>query len=97
MALVGAGFLQVGVGTELICSTIIIGALSNISNENELLVMNNKQMSWFGESDMFINKYVFTTSFTVPTAMHTPEIDGCSEFNSRPTFARIFQRTRLNG
>jgi len=49
LALVGAGFLQVGVGTELICSTVIIGALSDYSNKNEWLTMSDEQMSWFGE------------------------------------------------
>ncbi|XP_060837389.1 facilitated trehalose transporter Tret1-like isoform X2 [Rhopalosiphum padi] len=48
LALVGAGFLQVGVGTQLICSTVIIGALSDNSNENEWLTMTIEQMSWFG-------------------------------------------------
>lgn len=48
IALVGAGFLQVGVGTELICSTVIIGALSDQSSENEWLTMTSEQISWFG-------------------------------------------------
>ncbi|CAH1713748.1 facilitated trehalose transporter Tret1-like isoform X2 [Aphis gossypii] len=48
LALVGAGFLQVGVGTQLICSTVIIGALLDRSNENERLTMTIEQMSWFG-------------------------------------------------
>lgn len=58
LALVGAGFLQVGVGTELICSTVIIGALSDHSNENEWLTMTNEQMSWFGEYE-YVFKHMF--------------------------------------
>lgn len=59
LALVGAGFLQVGVGTELICSTVIIGALLENSNENEWLTMTIEQQSWFGEHEYFY-KYIFS-------------------------------------
>lgn len=65
LALVGAGFLQIGVGTELICSTVIIGALSENANTNERLTMTNEQKSWFGEYK-YTYKHLFTTSLTAP-------------------------------
>lgn len=45
----GAGFIQIGVGAELICTTFIIGELSNDSKENEQLTMTGEEESWFGK------------------------------------------------
>ncbi|XP_025416354.1 facilitated trehalose transporter Tret1-like [Sipha flava] len=51
LALMGAGFIQVGVGTQLMCSTIIIGALPEktaVTILNDELTMTNNEASWFG-------------------------------------------------
>jgi hypothetical protein len=48
----GAGFIQVGVGTQLMCSTIIIGALPEktaVTILNDELTMTNNEASWFGQ------------------------------------------------
>lgn len=48
----GAGFIQVGVGTELMCSTVIIGALPEktaATTLNDELTMTSDEASWFGQ------------------------------------------------
>lgn len=52
LALIGAGFIQVGVGTELMCSTVIIGALPEKTAATALnneLAMTKDEASWFGQ------------------------------------------------
>lgn len=54
LALAGPSFVQIGVGVEIICSTIIIGALSNNKNKNEhSLTLTSEQESWFGKYKHF--------------------------------------------
>jgi len=49
LALVGICFVQIGLGVEMICSTIIIGALSvENKSEDEWLSLTSDQASWFG-------------------------------------------------
>lgn len=49
LALAGTCFVQIGLGVEMICSTVIIGALSNNKNKNEILTLTSDQESWFGK------------------------------------------------
>ncbi|VVC30787.1 Sugar transporter, conserved site,Major facilitator superfamily domain,Major facilitator, sugar [Cinara cedri] len=49
LAIIGASFIQVCIGIELLCTTIIIGALqSDPRDEKEWLTMSNEEASWFG-------------------------------------------------
>lgn len=48
LALAGPCFIQIGIGIELTCSTIIIGALANDKNKNGLQPLTDEQASWFG-------------------------------------------------
>ncbi|XP_025416373.1 facilitated trehalose transporter Tret1-like [Sipha flava] len=48
LALTGSCLLQTGIGIEIICLTIIIGALSTNKNQNEFLTVTSDQASWFG-------------------------------------------------
>ncbi|KAE9527569.1 hypothetical protein AGLY_012849 [Aphis glycines] len=48
LALAGPCFIQIGIGIELTCSTIIIGALANDKNKNGLQPLTDDQASWFG-------------------------------------------------
>ncbi|XP_050429976.1 facilitated trehalose transporter Tret1-like [Adelges cooleyi] len=55
-AIVGACFVQIGIGCQIMLPTIIIGSLeknefangTNESNRDEFLIMSTKQASWFG-------------------------------------------------
>jgi len=68
LALIGAGFLQVGVGTELICTTFIIGELSGgDSKENERLTMTDEEASWFGRYSLTgLHKFVISRAGPPP-------------------------------
>jgi len=49
LALTGTCFIQIGIGVEMICSTIIIGALSTKNRtKGEWLTLTPEQESWFG-------------------------------------------------
>ncbi|XP_015374830.1 PREDICTED: facilitated trehalose transporter Tret1-like isoform X2 [Diuraphis noxia] len=48
LALAGPCFIQIGIGIELTCSTIIIGALASDKSKNGLQPLTNEQASWFG-------------------------------------------------
>lgn len=60
LAIIGASFLQVGIGAELICPTVIIGALPGHegNDEKEQLTMTTEQASWFGQ-------YISTLPFNI--------------------------------
>lgn len=44
----GAGFIQIGMGAELICSTVIIGGLAEDekNNDKKSLTMTIDEQSW---------------------------------------------------
>lgn len=50
VALVGTYFIQIGLGIEMISSTVIIGALAgNSRDKNETLTLTSEEQSWFGK------------------------------------------------
>lgn len=56
LALAGPCFIQIGIGIELTCSTIIIGALAIDNSKNGLPPLTNEQASWFGKMTYFYTK-----------------------------------------
>ncbi|XP_029346023.1 facilitated trehalose transporter Tret1 isoform X2 [Acyrthosiphon pisum] len=48
LALAGPCFIQTGIGIEITCSTIIIGALASNKSNNGLPPLTDEQASWFG-------------------------------------------------